>query len=211
MSDSMKKIEETMTKEEFFDWALQQNQPYELIDGHPRSKRLSDDGVTLMAGESPEHSLIQAALITALNNKLKEKGKNCFASIIGVDVTFAAGPNSQGKDRIVYPDATVDCGFKHRVAEKKTATSPVAVFEILSPGNRNFDEGPKLRWYQDSSGVENITYIEQDRIEVRRYTRSPGQWIRHVPSLTKMTDVLDLPALGISLALEEFYGVVFGP
>lgn len=209
MTDPMRKPEGTITKEEFFEWARKQDQPYELIDGRPRPKWLADDGVTMMAGENSVHVTIQASLIRFLNNKLEDKGKPCLAGVYGVNVTFAAGLNSQGKDHIVYPDVTVDCGYESRTEDETYyGVSPQVVFEILSPSTRKFDLDEKLGWYKDTPGIENIVYVEQHRIHVRLFVRQTDGWLEHIP-LRSLTDALHLPALDISLTLAEVYRAVF--
>jgi Uma2 family endonuclease len=100
--------------------------------------RYEYDGVAIeaMTGGTVGHGRIQANLVALLHSRLR--GGPCF--VIGSEVKIRT------ETSIRYPDAMVLCSPG---SSRATATSsPVVVFEILSPSTARKDLGAKNAEYQ---------------------------------------------------------------
>jgi Uma2 family endonuclease len=80
---------------------------------------------------------------------------------------------------------------------------------VLSPTTSRIDRIEKLREYQATPSIQRYIILEQDSIAAAVLSRMGADWIARV--LTER-DVLQMPEIGIELALSEIYAdVKFGP
>ena len=81
--------------------------------------------------------------------------------------------------------------------------------EVLSPGTRDFDTFEKLGEYKAVETLDHIVFVEPDEPLIAHWARTPDRsWERH--TIESLDAALDLPDLGVSLALGEVYeGVAF--
>ena len=174
------------TVEEYLDWEERQEERYELVDGRP----------VLMVGAMIGHDLICGNLVSALKATLK--GRRCRAHTGGAKVRT-------GRDNVRYPDASVDCGpldLKGRLTAE-----PTAVFEVLSPSTWAIDLNEKLADYDATPSIRHYVIVAQDRVQVTVWNRVDGALVRGA-EFTTLTDVVDLPAVDLRLALAEIYDEV---
>lgn len=206
MADPAKKSKRTMTRSEFYAWAQNQPAPHELIRGVPQPRGRAPDEV--MIGGTSHHSYIISNLVRHLGNKLEAADKPCRAEgpDYGVDVSEAARSDEEDEDTIVYPDVVVDCGYRNRPEDQdRHAVTPTVVVEVLSKSTRSFDLGEKREWYEATPKIENILYVEQKKAWVKLHTRLPdGKWLTYLPCVD-MDEAIEIPALGISIAMREIY------
>ena len=94
------------------------NTRYEYLDGEIR----------MLAGGSPDHSIIIANLTATIKGPLK--GSQCRVYNSDVQVQLSA-------KRYVYPDITVSCDQN----QKETIHYPCVVVEVLSPTTEATDRG----------------------------------------------------------------------
>src|SRR5204862_6984472 len=108
-----------------------------------------DGEIYAMAGGTPEHAAMAAAITTALGRQLE--GTNCrvYSSDLRVRV-LATG-------LATYPDVTVVCGPLERDPESRsTVLNPRAGGEVTSDGTEAYDRGEKLEHYRQNAGLEAV-------------------------------------------------------
>ena len=79
---------------------------------------------------------------------------------------------------------------------------PVVVFEVLSPSTTRRDRIVKAREYQATPSVQRYVMLEQDGVGATVYARTQDAWSVLV---LKPDDPLDMPEIGLSIPLAEFY------
>lgn len=172
-----------LSVEHFLEATCGQEGRFELIDGVAYA----------MAGAKQAHNVISSNVQTALVPAGKRKGCRTTSSNTGVQT----GPNS-----VRYPDMVVDCGPPDPAA--LLAIQPSIIVEVSSPGTAVFDYGAKLKEYQSLASVGMVLQIECEIMLVKVHVKSSsGEWLEH--SLENGDDIVELPSLGVSLALREIY------
>ena len=177
------------TVDSFFAWQERQSERYELVSGLPSK---------MMAGARNVHDDIVVNCLVSLGNQLRGGPCRPFTGDGSVE-TFPG--------QIRRPDLGVDCGRRDPNARK--AAAPRMVVEVLSPGTRDFDTFEKLGEYKAVETLAHIVFIEPDAPQVVHWVRDTERnWKRH--SIEDMAETLEIPELGVSLALREVYdGVAF--
>lgn len=174
------------TVEEYLDWEERQEEKHELVDGRP----------VMMVGGTIGHEIVSGNVFAALRAALK--GRRCRAYASGVKVRT-------GRDNVRYPDGSIDCGpldLKGRLAAE-----PTAVFEVLSPSTWAIDLNEKLADYGATPSIRHYVVVAQDRVQVTVWNRVDGVLVRGA-EFTALTDVVDLPAVDVRLALADVYDEV---
>lgn len=172
----------TMTLEQFLDWEERQEAKYEFNGFEP----------VLMAGGTEEQAEIQSNIVIALGGRLR--GHRC--RVIGSDLKIKV------IGRIRYPDAFVVCSPRER--GRTVVPDPVIVFEILSESTQHTDLVEKNDEYRETPSIQRYIILEQTHIGGIAFVRSEdGRWTSS--TLNGPEAVVDLPEIGISLPLGEFY------
>src|SRR5208282_6122344 len=174
-------VRKPMTLAEFLEWEERQPLRYEF-DGV---------GPVAMVGGTAGHADIQANLAAALRTRLR--GKPC--RFYGSDLKFQVADG-----QVRYPDGMVVCSPIDRTAS--VVYGPVVVFEVLSPSTAADDRIVKAREYQATPSVQRYVMLEQDGVSATVYARAQDGW--SVLVLTD-NDTLDMPEIGLSIPLAEFY------
>ena len=176
-----------MSLAEFLVWEERQELRYEF------------DGVlpVAMTGGTAGHATIQRNLVLAVGGRLRGKSCQFYGSDLKIQVA---------DDHIRYPDGMVVCSAIARTA--KVVHDPVVIFEVLSSSTAATDRIVKAREYQQATpSVERYAMLEQDRIGATVHARGDSGWSVLV---LKDNDVMDMPEIGLSIPLTEFYeGVTF--
>jgi Uma2 family endonuclease len=134
--------------------------------------------VWAMAGGTPDHAALAAALIgqlqAALRGQLQAalRGQPCrvFTSDARVRVV-ATGLST-------YPDVSVVCGAIEPGPEDADAiTNPIILFEVLSDSTEAYDRGAKAAHYRRIPALREYVFLSQGepRVEVFRRTDA-GRW-----------------------------------
>ena len=85
-------------------------------------------------------------------------------------------------------------------------TTPIILFEVLSPSTRHYDFGTKLPCYKSIATLQYIVYLETDRPSVLLYERkSENSWTE--TEFTKADDVLWIEHNQISL--KDIYANIY--
>ena len=89
----------------------------------------------------------------------------------------------------------------------KVVHDPVVIFEVLSPSTAAKDRIVKAREYQATPSVKRYVMLEQERIGATVLARVQDGWRALV---LKDEDTLDMPEIGLTIPLAEFYeGLTF--
>ena len=175
-----------MTLEEFDAWQALQDVRCELVDGRP----------VAMTGATFAHNIVVSNVIRALGNRLDAAGSPCRA--FTADIGLVTGP-----DTLRRPDVTVYCPpFDNRATRSEKATLAV---EVGSPSTRTIDAVQKMEEYQRLPALRAVLLMEPERVDVGLWHVRPGGGWDHRPVRDDLAALLDLPCLGISLALAEVY------
>jgi Uma2 family endonuclease len=176
-----------MTIAEFYEFTDQRpdDEKWELIDGEP----------ILNAAPSRLHQGIVKNVLFALT--LRERELSAAWEVLpglGVRVSETNRPEP---DVIILPrtSASTDLASRDR-------SDVLVAFEVLSPSTKDRD----LRWkrtaYTSLASLTHYIVIAQDAVEVVVFARDNGFAEKR---LRLLNDSVEVPALGISLPLEEIY------
>ena len=158
--------------------------------------------VWAMAGGTPEHAALAAALIGELAAALRGKPCRVYTSDLRVRV-LATGLST-------YADVSVVCGSVEMAPEDPDAiTNPVVVAEVLSDSTEAYDRGAKAAHYRRLASLQEYVLVSQAEplIEVYRRTQA-GRWelLEGRPG-----DLVELRSLGINLDVAAVYANPLGP
>jgi len=172
----------TMTLEQFLDWEERQEVKYEFNGFEP----------VLMVGGTEEQAEIQKNILVELGGRLR--GHRC--RVLGSDLKIKV------MGHIRYPDAFVMCSPRER--GRTVVTDPVIVFEIINESSQHTDLVEKNEEYRETPSIQRYIILEQTHIGGIAFVRSEdGRWTSS--ALNGPEAVVDLPEIGISLPLGEFY------
>lgn len=159
----------------------------------------------LMAGGSPQHSLIKANLIRVLGNLLVGGKCRVYDSDLRVRID-ATG-------LYTYPDATIICGdiqYDVNDVKKQTVLNPTLLVEVISPGSEAYDRGKKFDHYQTIATLREYLLIGYESPKVDRFARNDdGTWTLTTRSGLEQT--LDLISVPGTLSLNDLYANVEFP
>ncbi len=170
---------------DFLAWEDVQSERYEFVGGEPR----------MMTGGTQAHTAICINLTSRLRGKLR--GTPCRPG--GSDLRVPIPATGQSR----YPDAQIDCG-KFEPASHN-ASSPTVVFEVLSKSNDLRDQHGRLRDYDSVATIRHYVVIAQSEAVVVIYDRDDAGRLAPGAMLTEPAAQLDLPAVGVTLGLDEIY------
>ena len=179
------------TVAEFFAWQAVQAERHELVGGLP---------VRLMAGARNVHGDIVVNLLAELRAQTRGGGCRPFTG----DGSIETIPG-----QVRRPDVGVDCG--RRDPDALQAALPRMVAEVLSPTTRDFDAFEKLAEYKTVAALDYIMLVEPNAAEIALWSREQGgAWARRI--VEGVEEVVEMPGIGVALALAEAYdGVEFPP
>jgi Uma2 family endonuclease len=173
-----------MDKPAFLAWVQGRDQRYELAGSH----------VVMMTGGSRGHAIVTRRLANALEQRLDQSRWTVLTSDFGVDL---------GPATIRYPDVVVDVAggaFKDL-----TATAPVLIAEVLSPGSATDDLGEKAAEYLTLASLCAYAVLAQDEPKAWVWLRGDSGFPPAPEAITQPNAVIHIAALGISLPLSEIY------
>jgi len=165
-------------------------------DTNPARHEYVDGQILAMAGGTPAHARLQAAVLFALERRLEGRPCQPFPSDLRVKVVATGAAT--------YPDVTVVCGSIETDAEDPRAvTNPTVIVEVLSDSTEAYDRGDKFEHYRQIPTLQAYVLVShrERRIETRR--RAPdGSWSEHVASRGQTAA---LEAIGAELAVDEIH------
>jgi len=180
--------------DDYFDLEERSNIRLEYVAGY----------IYAMTGASREHIQISGNLYGEFYIRLK--GTTCSALNNDMQVGIQ---DEKGEEAYVYPDLTLACQPEdlRRVNKRDDVLfNPLAVFEVLSSSNEDYDQKTKLSLYQIIPSMTDTVFVRQDRIEIAHWTRSGEGW----SSRTYEAPEANMTVLNCTITLQDIYrGVTF--
>jgi Uma2 family endonuclease len=155
---------------------------YEYLDGEIR----------MLAGGSPDHSIIIANLTAAIKGSLK--GSHC--RVYNSDLQLRLS-----EKRYVFPDVTISCDERDR-NQKETIRHPRVVVEVLSPTTEATDRGKKAAYYRACPTIQEYMMVDSEEVFVEVHRREEERWTINT---FEPGDTITLESLGIRFLIEDAY------
>ncbi len=127
--------------------------------------------IYVMAGGTPEHAALAAAVSGELRVALRGQPCRVFSSDLRVRI--------EATDLSTYPDLTVVCGaLETSGIDPHATTNPILIVEVLSDSTEAYDRGQKFAHYRRLPSLREYLLINQHepRLEVYR-KNSEGEWV----------------------------------
>jgi len=121
-----------------------------------------------MAGGTPEHAALAAAMIGLLFAQLR--GSACRTYDADLRVRTPSGLTT-------YPDVTVICGPTERdVEDQRAVTNPALIIEVLSRSTEEYDRGDKFEHYKSLPSLRQYLLVSHIAHSVEVWTRGDRGW-----------------------------------
>lgn len=172
-----------MTIEEFhaFTDGRPDEEKWELLDGEP----------VLNASPSYGHQRIVRNTLVALA-RLEDRERPAWEAIPGIGVKLSE-TSAPEPDLLIRPRTLMD---------GRICTDVIVAIEILSPSTARRDLEWKRNAYATLPALQHYAVIDQGKVSVSAFDRATGWQERRI---TGLVSGLDLPVLGIALALADLY------
>ena len=193
------KEDSNFSSEEYLEYERQADERHEFIDGE----------VYAMAGETENHSIVNANLLAEVVFQLK--GKDCygFSPNMKVQSGHYIKQKKTSKGLFSYPDFVVACGKSEFFDETKDVLlNPKVIFEVISPSTEGFDRGEKFSRYRAwNPTLTDYVLIWQVAPIVEHFQRQPdNRWLLTI--VEQLEGVLTIESIECSLKLSDIYNRV---
>jgi len=155
---------------------------YEYLDGEIR----------MLAGGSPDHSILIANLTAAIKGTLK--GSQC--RVYNSDVQLKLS-----EKRYVFPDITISCDERDR-NQKEMIRYPRVVVEVLSPTTEATDRGKKAAYYRSCPTIQEYVMVDSEEVFIEVHRREEERWTINT---FEPGDTITIESLGIRFPIEDAY------
>lgn len=157
--------------------------------------------VWAMAGGTPEHGGLAAAMIGELRAALQGKPCRVYSSDVRVRVSETG--------LSTYPDVSVVCGHLVTAPEDPDAiTNPTVLVEVLSDTTEAYDRGAKAAHYRRIPSLREYVLVSQGELLVEVYRRAEsGRWELLE---ARAGDAVELASLGVRLDVTSLYANPLG-
>ena len=158
-----------------------------------------DGEIYAMAGGTPAHADLAAAIVRSLGNALSGR---CRVSTSDLKVRVEA------TDLSTFPDVTVVCGERLVSAiDKNAVVNPTLLVEVTSDSTEDYDRGDKLTHYRQCPSLRAVIFLSHRRPQVTVVTRTAVGWEERE---YRAGDVLRLEQPELTLPVDELYvGIEF--
>lgn len=155
-----------------------------------------------MAGGSPEHAALAAAVVGLLFPQLQQGRCRAFSADLRVRVETSG--------LTTYPDVTVVCGPRQPSAQDAQAvTNPRLLVEVSSPGTEQYDRGDKFEHYRQIPALQQYVIVSHRERLVSVWSRTEGDaWTE---TQAGNGDVVELSPIGARLDVRALYDAVVEP
>jgi Uma2 family endonuclease len=156
-----------------------------------------DGEIYAMAGGTPIHADLAAAMIRVLGNALLGR---CRVSSSDLKVRVEA------TDLSTFPDATVVCGDRRVSAlDANAVTNPTVLVEVTSDSTEDYDRGEKLSHYKQLASLRAVLFVSHRRAQITVVERGDAGWTSREHRSGELV-VVDDPA--VSFAVDDVYAGV---
>ena len=155
-----------------------------------------DGQIHAMAGTSFRHNRIAGNLYREIS--LQFRGRPCEVYISDVRVCV------DRSEMYTYPDVVAICG-EPRLFDQKfdTLLNPSVLIEVLSPSTEAHDRGRKFAHYRRLESLREYVLIDQDNVQVERYSRQGEDW--PLTRLDELGQALRLDSIDCEVDLRAIY------
>lgn len=172
------------TYEEYVSFENGSNVKHEFLDGQ----------IYAMAGGTAEHAALAAASIGQLYAQLR--GSECVPFTSDLRVHTNSGLTT-------YPDVSVICGrAEYNEVDKRGATNPILIIEVMSRSTAEYDAGEKLEHYKTLQTLKQYVLVSHREHSLTVWTREEDAWqsVR-----VREGEVANLEAIRATLDVRELY------
>ena len=143
-----------------------------LERGSPIKHEFLEGEIFAMAGGTPEHAALGAAVLREIGAQLRGKPFRPFSSDLSIRV--------QQTGLASYPDATVVCGeLKRDPMGKNIVLNPSVIVEVTNDSTENYDRGEKFEHYRQIPELLEYVLVSHREKLVEVFRRTEGdRWIR---------------------------------
>jgi len=151
--------------------------------------------VFAMAGGTPEHGALAAAIMRELGVLLRGKPCRVYSSDLRIRVLET--------ELATYPDASVVCGKLETAPDDENAVvNPTLLVEVLSDSTEAYDRGAKAAHYRRIPSLREYVLIAQNEKRIEVYRRNQrGGW----ELFEAQSGILELESVGIELDVDAVY------
>jgi Uma2 family endonuclease len=154
-----------------------------------------DGDIYAMAGGTPEHAALAAAITIAIGAGLGQAPCVVYSSDLRIHV-LATG-------LATYPTVTVVCGPPEPdPASRTTIVNPTLVVEVLSDSTEDWDRGEKLESYKTIPSLKECLLVSHREKRLELWRRSDGSWARVVATAG---DKVELASVPCTLDIDAIY------
>jgi Uma2 family endonuclease len=147
-----------------------------------------------MAGGTPDHAALAAAVLSIIRSQLPRGGR-AFTSGLRVRI-----PSS---GLTTYPDGAVVCGGTQSAPEDPVAvTNPVVLVEVTSNSTEDYDRSEKLRQYQAIPTVKEILIVSHRSPRIVLHHRQACGW---TSSEAVAGESVSLQSIGGVIPVDDVY------
>jgi Uma2 family endonuclease len=156
----------------------------------------ADGEILAMAGGTPEHAALAAAVIAEFSRHLTGGPCSMFSSDLRVRI--------RATGLATYPDVTVVCGDLQRdVDDAHAAVNPTVLVEVLSDSTEAYDRGDKFTHYQLIPELRAYVLVSHRDRHVEVWSRDPaGAW-QHCDGTRGMSVAIE--PIGLSISVDAIY------
>jgi Uma2 family endonuclease len=157
-----------------------------LENASPIRHEYLDGEIYAMAGGTPDHAGLAAAVIGRLRNQLPA-GYRVFTSDLRVRVAESG--------LSTYPDAAVVCHATVRASDDRLAvTNPVLLVEVTSASTEDYDRGEKLRHYMHLPSLQEVLIVSHREPRLTLHRRGSSGWTEIEARSGGHIDLTSVPA-----------------
>jgi Uma2 family endonuclease len=154
-----------------------------------------------MAGGTPEHAALAAALIGLLFPQIR--GGRCRSYDADLRVRVLA------TGLATYPDVTIICGPReHDPADAVSVTNPTLLVEVTSRSTDEYDRGDKFEHYKQIASLQEYVLVSHRERSIEVWTRGEdGSWTSEVAREARAV----LTSIGATIDVNELYDAATQP
>jgi Uma2 family endonuclease len=165
-----------------------------LEDESPVRHEYLDGEIYAMAGGSPDHAALAAAVLGILRGQLPP-GCRTFTADLRIRIDQSG--------LTTYPDGTVVCGRTERASDDPLAVvNPVLLIEVTSRSTEDYDRGEKLRHYKLLPSVTEVLIVSHREPRLTLHRREGGGW---TTTEARPGEVVALASVPARLAVDDVY------
>jgi Uma2 family endonuclease len=175
-------------------YSIMDVEDYLILNRNSKSTRYEylDGEIRMLAGGSPDHSIIIANLTGILYGSLRGNPCRVYNSDVQLQLS---------EKRYIYTDITISCDQRDR-NQQETIRYPRLVIEVLSPTTEATDRGKKAAYYRACPTIQEYIMVNSDEILLEVHRREEGRWTINT---FEPGNTIILESLGIHFPIEDAY------